>query len=59
MKTHGSIIDLLTASPWPLTVTDIASALDCDELTAVDALRLMRQHGRATLAPGGTGWLIV
>lgn len=38
-----NLMELLTASPWPLTVTDIASTLEIDEVT--------RQNG--------PGWIIV
>lgn len=47
------LIDLLTKSPWPLSIEDIAGVLDVDEITAVLALRLLRDAGRARLTSDG------
>lgn len=54
-----TIIELLKQSPWPLTISDIAQVLDVDEMTAAQALRLLRQHNRASLDASGTGWIVV
>lgn len=52
------IMSLLTASPWPLSVEDIARVLEVDEVTAVLALRLLRQAGRARPTSDGK-WIII
>lgn len=43
------LLSLLRSSPWPLSVAEIAMVLEVDEETAVMALRLLRQVGKATL----------
>ncbi len=53
VKQDCPILDLLTKSPWPLSVSDIARVLDVDEITAAMALRLLRNAGRATLMSDG------
>lgn len=51
-----SILELLSSSPWPLRVCDIASALEVDESTAASALGLLISAGRAK--QNGDGWII-
>lgn len=55
-KNDCMVMDLLRKSPWPLSIEDIAIALDVDEKTAAMALRLLRDAGRARL--NGDKWEI-
>jgi len=55
-KNQCIVIDLLKRSPWPLTVSEIAIMLGCDEATAAMALKLLRDAGRAKL--NGDRWVI-
>lgn len=57
MSQNCPLIALLTASPWPLSVCDIANTLEVDEGTAAMALKLLSEAGRASLTTNGK-WLI-
>lgn len=55
-ETSCPLLSLLTRSPWPLNVPDIARVLEIDEITAAMALKLLRDAGLAHFS--GTGWTI-
>ncbi len=53
VKRDCPVLDLLTRSPWPLSVEDISRVLEIDDITAVKVLRLLRDAGRARLMSDG------
>lgn len=51
------LIELLSSSPWPLSLEDIARTLRVDDRCAAMALKLLRDAGRARITPDDR-WIV-